>query len=183
MLKEGKLPLGFPSMSNISRAVCDRGGGWIPPWHCHNTCKPHLPAFFSSAPRKTASSHNTDTCANYRTISTFNKCFGQNIIAHTTGMHSIKFGDGNANCGIITDSFNTHTTVYKSDEDTKIIRWLSPLEPNQRHQGVRTDRFGGIGDWLLETSEFQEWRGGVGGADTAVLFCSGNPGVGKTYMR
>ena len=63
-----------------------------------------------------------------------------------------------------------------------MMRWLSPLEPNTRHQGVRTDRFCGVGDWLLETSEFQEWKGGDGGADKNVLFCSGNPGVGKTYL-
>jgi len=104
-------------------------------------------------------------------------------MAHFTNVHSIKFGDGNANCGNIRDSFNSHTTVYKSDEDTQIMRWLSPLQPNHRHQGVRTDRFGGVGDWLLETSEFREWRGGEGGADKAVLFCSGNPGVGKTYIK
>jgi len=59
----------------------------------------------------------------------------------------------------------------------------SPLEPNTRHQGVRTNRFDGVGDWLLETSEFREWKGGDGGADKAALFCSGNPGVGKTYLR
>ena len=103
-------------------------------------------------------------------------------MAHTTNAHSIKFGDGNANCGIITDSFNS-TTVYKSDKDAEIMRWLSPLEPNNRHQGVRTDRFDGVGDWFLETSEFREWRGSEGGADKAVLFCSGIPGVGKTYLR
>ena len=28
-----------------------------------------------------------------------------------------------------------------------------------------------------------EWRGGEGGADNSVLFCSGNPGVGKTFLR
>ena len=103
-------------------------------------------------------------------------------MAHATNLHSIRFGDGNTNSGNITDSFN-NTTVYKSDEDAKIMRWLSPLEPNNRHQGVRDDRFGGVGDWLLETSEFREWRGGEGGADKAVLFCSGGPGVGKTYLR
>jgi len=102
-------------------------------------------------------------------------------MAHTTNTHSLKFGDGNANCGIITDSFNTHTTVYKSDEHAKIIPWLSPLEPRNRHQSVRTGRFVGVGDWLLGTREFREWR--EGGADKAVLFCSGNPGVGKTYLR
>jgi len=92
---------------------------------------------------------------------------------------SITFGDGNANCGNISGSFNT----YMSNEDERIMRWLSPLEPKNRHQGVRTDRLDGVGDWFLETSAFREWRAGEGGADKAVLFCSGNPGVGKTYLR
>jgi len=63
------------------------------------------------------------------------------------------------------------------------MRWLSPLEPNGRHQSVRTSRFGSVGGWLLGASEFRERRTGEGGADKAVLFCSGNPGVGKTYPR
>ena len=90
-------------------------------------------------------------------------------------------GDQNAHSGNIIGSFNYN--IYKSDEDAQIMRWLSPLEPSNRHQGVRTDRFDGVGDWFLETGEFREWRRGEGGADKAVLFCSGNPGVGKTYIR
>ena len=97
----------------------------------------------------------------------------------TSNMLSVSFGDGNVHSGNITSSFNTYT----SDEDAEIMRWLSPLEPNKRHQGVRTDRFDGVGDWLLETGEFRGWRGSEDGADKAVLFCSGNPGVGKTYLR
>jgi len=95
--------------------------------------------------------------------------------------HSVSIGDGNAHCGNITGSFNT--TFNMSNEDSQIMRWLSPLEPNNRHQGVRTDRLDGVGDWFLETSEFREWRGGEGGVDGAVLFSTGNPGVGKTYLR
>jgi len=94
--------------------------------------------------------------------------------------HSVTFGDGNVNSGNITDSFRS---FYTPDDDARIMRWLSPLEPDIRHQRVRTDRFDGIGDWLLETSEFREWRDGGGGADKAFLFCSGNLGVGKTYLR
>ena len=63
------------------------------------------------------------------------------------------------------------------------MRWLSPLEPHNRHQSVRTERFGGVGGWLLEVQEFREWRGGEGETGVAVLFCSGNPGVGKTHLR
>ena len=102
-------------------------------------------------------------------------------MAQTTHNRSVNMGDSNSNCANITHSFNT--TLYKSDEDAQIMRWLSPLEPNNRHQGVRIDRFDGVGDWLLETREFREWRDSDRGADKPVFFCSGNPGVGKTYLR
>ena len=95
--------------------------------------------------------------------------------------HSVSIGDCNTQCGNIIGSFNT--TFNKSDEDARIMYWLSPLEPNNRHQAVRTDRLKGLGDWLLEMSEFREWRDSEGGADKTVVFCSGNPGVGKTYLR
>jgi len=102
-------------------------------------------------------------------------------MAQNTHMLSVNMGDGNVRSGNITNSFNSY--LSKSDEDTEIMRWLSPLEPHNRHQSVCTERSDGVGDWLLETKEFQEWRSGEGGADNAVLFCSGNPGVGKTFLR
>ena len=102
-------------------------------------------------------------------------------MAQNIHIGSLNMGDGNAHCSNITGSFNN--TVYNSDEDAQIMRWLSPLEPNNRHEGVRTSRFEGVGDWLLYTSEFLEWKGSGSRADKAVLFCSGNPGVGKTYLR
>jgi len=98
-------------------------------------------------------------------------------------MQSVSFGDSNTNCGNISNTSTNFNTFYLSDEDARIMRWLSPLEPSIRHQGIRTDRFEGVGEWLLETSEFQEWRGSESGVDNAVLFCSGSPGVGKTYLR
>jgi len=101
-------------------------------------------------------------------------------MAQTSHMLSTSFGDGNSNCGNISGSFNN---TYMSDEDAQIMRWLSPLEPNSRHQSVRTDRLGGVGDWFLETKEFRAWRSSEDRVDKAVLFCSGNPGVGKTYLR
>jgi len=102
-------------------------------------------------------------------------------MAQTLHTQSVKIGHGNYQSGNITGSFNT--TLYKSDGDAQIMRWLSLLEPSNRHHGVRNDRLAGVGDWVLQTREFQEWRGGEGGVDKAVLFCSGGPGVGKTYMR
>jgi len=102
-------------------------------------------------------------------------------MAQASHIQSVTIGDGSTNSGNTVGSFNN--TFYMSGEDAQVMRWLSPLEPNNRHQGVRNDRLDGVGDWVLETSEFRGWRDIVGGADNAVLFCSGNPGVGKTYLR
>jgi len=68
-------------------------------------------------------------------------------------------------------------------EGHQILQWLSPLEPQQRHQGVRADRLDGVGNWVLETSEFRKWHDLEDGSAQPVLFCYGNPGVGKTYVR
>ena len=75
-----------------------------------------------------------------------------------------------------------HVNPRISDEDNQIREWLSPLKPQQRHQGVRDERLGGVGDWFLETSEFRKWSDGDDGSLERVLFCSGGPGVGKTYL-
>ena len=68
-------------------------------------------------------------------------------------------------------------------EERQILQWLSPLEPQLRHQGVRTERLDGVGNWVLETNEFRKWRDTQDGCAEPVLFCYGNPGVGKTYLR
>jgi len=78
---------------------------------------------------------------------------------------------------------SVNISIYQPNDDAQIMHWLSPLEPNNRHHSVRADRFDRVGHWLLETNEFQEWRCNSGGAGQAVLFCSGGPGVGKTYLR
>jgi len=99
-------------------------------------------------------------------------------------------GSRNAHTGN-TDSYNTfnnisnthnYTLVKIDDEGHQILQWLSPLEPCQRHQGVRTDRLDSVGNWVLETSQFSEWRDAEDGSVDPVLFCYGNPGVGKTYV-
>ena len=92
---------------------------------------------------------------------------------------------GNVDSYNVSNSYNSIVNVNNvtADEDLEIMRWLSPLDPRNRHQDVRTDRLDGVGNWLLETNEFREWRSNEGGADKAVLFCYGSPGVGKTYIR
>ena len=86
----------------------------------------------------------------------------------------------------ITDNINSFNTINVntviSDEDNEIREWLSPLKLHQRHQDVRAERLDGVGNWLLETSEFRKWSKGEDRSSERVLFCSGGPGVGKTYL-
>jgi hypothetical protein len=44
---------------------------------------------------------------------------------------------------------------------SEILAWLSPLEPRIRHQDLRTRRADNVGEWLLQTDEFQRWCNGA----------------------
>ena len=87
------------------------------------------------------------------------------------------------------NSFNTAISVSTNytiaDDRSQILTWLSPLEPRLQHQDIQNRRVDNIGKWLLQTEEFRSWYVGNegGGCDNPVLFCYGNPGVGKTYIR
>ena len=82
------------------------------------------------------------------------------------------------------NSFNTYINPTVADDQPNILAWLSPLDQKLRHQDIRDRRVGNIGEWILQTEEFRSWyAGGEGGeSNNAVLFCHGNPGVGKTYI-
>ena len=99
----------------------------------------------------------------------------QQIIGNTNSFNSF-----NNSLNLIS---TTNFISESDDEGRQILQWLSPLEPQQRHQGVRSDRLNSVGNWVLETSEFRKWRDAEGGSVEPVLFCYGNPGVGKTYVR
>ena len=92
----------------------------------------------------------------------------------------------NINSFNTTNSFNNvwnYRTV--GDERSEVLAWLSPLEPQIRHQDIQTRRVDGVGDWLLQTEEYQSWVDGIRGdeSDGSALFCYGDPGVGKTFIR
>jgi len=79
----------------------------------------------------------------------------------------------------------TYINPTFTDDRPNILAWLSPLDPKLRHQDIRDRRIEGVGEWVLQTKEFRAWSaiGEDGKSDNAVLFCYGNPGVGKTYFR
>ena len=87
-----------------------------------------------------------------------------------------------------THSFNNYVVA---DDQSKLLAWLSPLEPKLRHRDIQGRRFDNVGEWLLQTEEFRRWYDwsgegegeGEGKSGKGVLFCYGGPGVGKTFMR
>jgi len=87
------------------------------------------------------------------------------------------------------NSLNTAINVWNNytiaDGRSQILAWLSPLEPRLRHQDIRDRRVENVGEWLLQAEEFRSWHAGSGEgeSDDAVLFCYGDPRVGKTYIR
>jgi len=87
------------------------------------------------------------------------------------------------------NSLNTAINVWNNctiaDDRSQILAWLSPLEPRLQHQDIQNRRVENVGEWLLQTEEFKRWYAGNERVeqDNAVLFCYGNPGVGKTYIR
>ena len=93
----------------------------------------------------------------------------------------------NNDCGDdVTDSFGDvwiNCDISVADEKRAILDWLSPLEPREKHQAIGMDRVAGVGDWLLLTNEFTQWSQSDDGSAKPVLFCYGDPGVGKTYLR
>ena len=81
------------------------------------------------------------------------------------------------------NSLNTTVNNFTiTDDRSHILAWLSPLEPGLRHQDIQDSRVENIGEWLLQTKEFKSWCAGTE-SENAVLFCYGDPGVGKTYIR
>ena len=90
------------------------------------------------------------------------------------------------NIGNLADSDKkawNNSEILVSDEKRQILEWLSPLAPRERHRAIREARVDGVGDWLLRTNEFEKWHTGEDLTVHPVLFCYGDPGVGKTYLR
>ena len=89
------------------------------------------------------------------------------------------------NINSVNAAINVLNNYTIADSRSQILTWLSPLDPKLRHRDVQERRVGNVGEWFLQTQEFKSWCVGSEGGefDNAVLFCYGDPGVGKTYIR
>ena len=68
-------------------------------------------------------------------------------------------------------------------ERRRIIQWVSSLEPQERHEGVQTDRLDSVGNWVLETNEFKKWCCAEDDWVELVLFCYGKSGGGENVSQ
>ena len=92
----------------------------------------------------------------------------------------------NSNCFNNKNSFNNvwnNCTI--ADDRSPLLAWLSPLEPKLRHGDIQERRADDVGEWFLQTEAFRYWCdwSGEGEGQNAVLFCYGDPGIGKTFIR
>jgi len=126
--------------------------------------------------------HQTYNLPNTKKMEMSQSCVGENR-NNNNSFNSNSFNSFNSPI-----SFNNVCNVNTfggPDEGAEVLAWLSPLEPRIRHHDIRARRVADVGDWLLRTDEYRNWFGGIGGGepDGSALFCHGDPGVGKTYIR
>ncbi|PTB55060.1 hypothetical protein M431DRAFT_508483 [Trichoderma harzianum CBS 226.95] len=66
----------------------------------------------------------------------------------------------------------------QSEEDYKILEWLSDSDYSRQHNDNIYRRQKGTGQWLLNSKEYQDWLS----TSKQKLFCPGIPGAGKTIL-
>jgi len=78
----------------------------------------------------------------------------------------------------------TNVNIGAVDDRVEILGWLSPLEPRLQHQDIRKHRADNLGEWRMQTEEFESWCDGAQQerSESAALFCPGDLGAGKTYF-
>jgi len=128
---------------------------------------------FSSSP---STPINRPTVLNHQSSTTFR-------IAKMSENHPLNIIDSN-NTSPFSGMWSRCTSTV-TDDRPQILAWLSPLEPRIRHKEIQESRVENVGGWVLETEEFRSWYAGSegSGSDNAVLFCYGDPWVGKTFIR
>ncbi|KAF3239380.1 hypothetical protein TWF192_010075 [Orbilia oligospora] len=64
------------------------------------------------------------------------------------------------------------------DKERKILDWITPIDDSAQHNDFLNRRQPGTGNWLLNSSEYQNWLH----TPKSILYCPGIPGAGKTIL-
>ncbi|KAL7939602.1 hypothetical protein V8C35DRAFT_287117 [Trichoderma chlorosporum] len=79
--------------------------------------------------------------------------------------------------GINTNPQGTRSQL-QSEEDCRILEWLSDFNYKSPHTDNTRRRQDGTGQWLLDSAKYQDWAS----KNRESLFCPGFPGAGKTFI-
>ena len=63
---------------------------------------------------------------------------------------------------------------------SRLLDYLDALPHYLTHNALANARMPGLGQWLLETPEFIQWK--QGNIPNNTLWLRGVPGAGKTYL-
>ncbi|KAI5839056.1 ankyrin repeat-containing domain protein [Morchella snyderi] len=77
--------------------------------------------------------------------------------------------------GVVGEIIQNTSGISRRD----ILTWLSTHSPEDDHERIYSKRHGNTGKWFLESTEVQEWLEGL---ESTLLWCYGNPGVGKSVL-
>ena len=107
------------------------------------------------------------------------------MFQYTINDSTNSFNTTNSNNTTTNNNNNVSNYYTVGDDLSPLLTWLSPLDPGLRHCDIQERRAGNVGERLMEAEGFKRWCRLGGGVknDKAVLFCYGNPGVGRTFTR
>ncbi|PGH09567.1 hypothetical protein GX51_00673 [Blastomyces parvus] len=84
--------------------------------------------------------------------------------------------DIRSDLGILSAKVDGIVDTQYDDEQEKILTWLTSFDFGPLQNDLISRKQEGTGEWLVETSEYQQWETTRG----CTLFCPGIPGAGKT---
>lgn len=73
-------------------------------------------------------------------------------------------------------------SMIKSEDERRrreFFESISSASHEARHQEIYAKKYPGTGNWLLETPQFVQW---LDNPTSTLLWCHGNPGVGKSVL-
>ena len=79
---------------------------------------------------------------------------------------------------LLVDLGNYHSDIIHC----QTLEWLSPIDPSERHDEIKSARLSGTCEWIRTDVEFQRWVKTTPSDNNHDVICwVGDPGQGKTF--